>query len=82
MINFAENIESLEEIIISYLLGVDDDGIIRYEEGIEVDKGKLINVMKQEFFTVHFYGSAFKYIKEFYNNYEKTPNFDELVKVF
>ena len=82
MINFAENIESLEEIIISYLLGVDDDGIIRDEEGIEVDRGKLINVMKPDFFTVPFYSNAFKYIKEFYNNYEKTPNFDELVKVF
>ena len=81
MINFSENIESLEEIIIAYLLGVDEDSKITDENGIEVEPGKLICVLKSEFFTVPFYSESFKLIKKFYSSYNKTPNINELKKI-
>ena len=82
MINFSENIESLEEIILGYLLCVDEESVITDESNIEVDRGKLIGVLKPDFFTVQFYNVAFKYIKKFYSDYNKAPNIDELIKIF
>lgn len=82
MINFSENIESLEEIIIAYLLKVDDDSKITDESGVEVDRVKLIGVMKPDFFTVQFYNDIFKHVRDFYYEYNKIPNLDELKKLF
>lgn len=81
MINFSENIEIFEKVIISYLMNQDDEYQLTDDLGNLVDTHQLINVLRPSFFIIPIHSDVFKYIKEFYKTYHKTPNKDEVLKI-
>lgn len=81
MVNFNENIETFEKIILMYLVYSDDDYVIRDEQNNEVDKQHLIQLLQPSFFTIPIHGDIFKHIKDFDKSYSKLPNVDELSKI-
>lgn len=82
MINFSDNIETFEKIILKYVIYQDDDYVLVDKTGNEVDRVSLVNIIQPSFFTSSANNSVFKQIKDFHKTYNKIPNKEELCKMF
>jgi len=82
MINFSDNIETFEKIIIAYLIYQDDDYVLSDDAGNVVEVNHLISIIQPSFFIVPLHSDIYKLIKDFYKSYNNVPNKDELLKLF
>lgn len=81
MINFEENIESFEKVIITYLLYKNDDFELADDGGHKVDKNRLLCLLQPSFFILPLHVSIIEEMKSFYNNFHNIPSSEELKNV-
>ena len=78
MVNFSENVEALEGVIIAYLMNKDDEYVLSDESGNAVDTTKLLFTLQPSFFSKELYREMVDKIKEFYKKYNDIPSKEEL----
>ena len=78
MLNFAENIEANEKVILKYLVTDDGEYQLRNENNELISRDKLLKMIKPTFFSNETLEEICRTMKSFYSEFGKIPNHDEI----
>jgi hypothetical protein len=79
MIDFTENIDSLEKMVWNFVLNEDnDDPEYRPENHDSLRREELIVMLRPAYFNEDLRQESFKHALKFFKEYEKIPNRKEL----
>ena len=81
MIDFAENIDSLETMVWNFVLNPDNDmNELKPHNHASLTREELITMILPKYFGSENRNEAYKYALKFYKQYGKIPNRNELTK--
>ena len=79
MIDFKENIELLEKVILNFILMDDNNETLIRPKNVEaLDIREVIPKMKTQYFNNDDLGNIFKVVKNYYKEYHKVPSKTEI----
>ena len=79
MIDFKENIELLEKVILNFILMDDNNETLIRPKNVEaLDIREVIPKMKSQYFNNDDLGNIFKVVKTYYKEYHKVPSRTEI----
>jgi KaiC/GvpD/RAD55 family RecA-like ATPase len=79
MIDFKENIELLEKVILNFILMPDDNETLIRPKNVEtLDKREIIPKIKSQYFNSEDLASIFKVVKSYFKEYSKIPSKSEI----
>lgn len=78
-LDFKENIELLEKVILNFILSQDDDDLIIRPKNIELlDKREIIPIVKSYYFLDENIQAVFRVAKKYFKQYNRIPSRSEM----
>ena len=79
MVNLKENLDIMQKVILNYILSTDDEYKLFDDNNNMVDRGKVIKLVQAKFFNDDTISSIYMLVRNFYKEYFRIPNKDELI---
>lgn len=78
-LDFKENIELLEKVILNFVLTADDNDILVKPKNLDVlSKGEMLGLLKSYYFSDEQHQEVYKLAKEYHKNYQRLPSRKEI----